>query len=500
MQHIYITTSIPYVNAKPHLGFALELVLADALARSYKQQGHSVHFCTGSDENSTKNVLSATAAGQPLPAFIAEHAEAFRELGTQLNICSDDFVRTSVDVRHRRAVEALWRACERNGDIYLGAYEGWYCPGCEAFLADRDLQDGGCPEHAAPLQWLREQNYFFRLSRYAETLRTLITSATLCIRPEHRRHEVLAMLDAGLSDFSISRPRERAFDWGIPVPGDHRHIIYVWFDALVNYLSSLGYPDDAARVQREWQQGRVIHVVGKGVSRFHSIFWPAMLLSAGLTPPDEIWVHGYVTVNGAKISKSAGTALDPVEAANLRGVDALRHYLLAHVGSDHDGDFTQHGLEHAYTRELADTVGNLCSRTLAMVLRYRDGRLQPGDDASTTDPSGGGELPGGELRACSASLVGRFHNTLQNTSTHGAAQLVLEHARLLNAFVAQQAPWKLAKLPAQQAQLDLCLHTLVDGLRAIALCLLALLPSSAATLLQRLNAEPLSPGAALFPK
>ena len=499
MQHIYITTSIPYVNAKPHLGFALELVLADALARSYRLQGHDVHFCTGSDENSTKNVLSAAAAGQPLPAFIEAHAEAFRDLGRQLNICTDDFVRTSVDVRHRRAVEALWHACQRNGDIYMGAYEGWYCTGCEAFLADRDLQDGGCPEHAAPLQRLREQNYYFRLSRHAETLRTLITSRQLCIRPEHRRQEVLAMLDAGLTDFSISRPRERAFDWGIPVPGDGRHIIYVWFDALVNYLSSLGYPDDAARVQRQWQQGRVIHVIGKGVSRFHSIFWPAMLLSAGLQPPDEIWVHGYVTVDGAKISKSAGTTLDPVEAASLRGVDALRHFLLTHIGSDHDGDFTRQGLEHAYTHELADTLGNLCSRTLAMIERYRAGRL-PQRNAPSTATAAAAAQAHSELHARTSSLQDRFHHLLQNVSTQSAAQLVLEHARLLNAFVAEQAPWQMAKLPARQTQLDGCLHTLVDGLHAIAACLLALVPSAAATLRHRLTAVPMRASEALFPK
>ena len=496
MQHIYITTSIPYVNAKPHLGFALELVLADALARSYRQQGHDVHFCTGSDENSTKNVLSAAATGQPVPVFIGEHANAFRELGEQLNISTDDFVRTSVDVRHRRAVAAFWRACANNGDIYQGTYEGWYCGGCEAFLADRDLHDGGCPDHAAPVQRLSEQNYFFRLSRYAGALHTLIHSRQLNIRPEHRRQEMLAMLDAGLSDFSISRPRERTFDWGIPVPGDPQHMIYVWFDALVNYLSSLSYPDATARVQQVWQQGRVIHVVGKGVSRFHSIFWPAMLLSAGLRPPDEVWVHGYVTVNGAKISKSAGTQLDPVDAAQLRGVDALRHFLLAHIGSDHDGDFSQTALVHAYTHELADTLGNLCSRTLAMVERYREGSLPEANVSPTT----GAAFDYTALRDCSASLGSRVQIALQSVSTHSAAELILLHARQLNAFVAEQAPWQLAKLPAKQTQLDACLHTLVDGLRAIAFCLRALLPSAAEALSARLSAVPLVAGRPLFPK
>lgn len=498
MAQVYITTAIPYVNSKPHLGFALELVLADALARSHRARGDDVRRCTGTDENSLKNVLAAQAAGEDIATFVARQAAAFAALREPLDLVVDDFVRTSVDPRHRVAVEALWRACLANGDLYRGHYEGMYCLGCEAFLGEREVTDGRCPEHGTPPQPVRETNWFFRLVRYGGALRSLVTQGRLHIQPEHRRNEVLAQLDAGLEDFCVSRPRARTAGWGIPVPDDPENTIYVWFDALVNYLSGLGYPDvrDGTPFARYWRDGRVVHVIGKGIARFHALYWPAMLLSAGVRVPDVLWIHGYATIDGAKISKSSGGSVSPASAAALHGTDALRHYLLLHIGSEHGGDYAGDALARAYRHELADTLGNLCSRTLAMVQRYRNG--QP--PAAAADAAHA--LPDADraLRAASALLPCDVHEALRRGSSRAAVSAVLEFTRRLNAHASEREPWKLAKRADARHELDACLFTLLVGLRAIARALLPYMPHAAAELQRRTHAEVIEAGAPLFPR
>ena len=363
MTTTYLTTTIPYVNAAPHLGFALEAVQADALARLRRRRGEDVRLLTGTDDNSLKNVLAAEAAGQDVQAFVDANAAKFEKLRTPLNLSYDDFIRTSTDPRHKRGVEALWRACRH--DFYRARYEGLYCVGCEHYVTD-----GACPEHPEPPQRLAEDNWFFRLSKYQGQLHDAIASGVLNIEPEARRNEALAFVAGGLRDLSISRSRSRARGWGIPVPDDPDQVIYVWWDALGNYVTSLNYPD-GPDFQRWWVGAdQRIHLVGKGVVRFHAVYWPAILLSAGLPLPTDILVHDYLTVDGQKISKSARTSVDPVALAGTYGTDALRWWLLRDVPRVGDADFTVERLIARHDADLAGGVGNLVNRVVTLVHKY----------------------------------------------------------------------------------------------------------------------------------
>jgi len=317
MTSIYITTTIPYVNARPHLGFALELVQADVLARYHRGAGEQVRLQAGTDDNALKNVLAARAAGIGVQEFVDANAAAFTGLAEPLSLSIDDLIRTSSDPRHRAGVERLWRRCAASGDLYRRHYEGLYCVGCEQFYPEADLNGGRCPEHGTVPDLVSEENWFFRLSRYAGRLRALIAEGAIRIEPAERRNEVLALIDGGLEDFSVSRSTVsrstvsrstgRARGWGIPVPDDPGQVIYVWWDALGNYLTALDYAEAGERLERWWADAsRRVHLLGKGVLRFHAVYWPAMLLSAGEALPTDIVVHGYLTDNGRKISKSGG--------------------------------------------------------------------------------------------------------------------------------------------------------------------------------------------------
>jgi methionyl-tRNA synthetase len=370
----YITTAIPYVNAAPHIGFALEVVQADTLARLYRRQGHNVRLQAGTDENSIKNVQAAEAAGIPVTELVKQNAAQFIALKTNLNLSYDDFIRTSADARHRRGVERLWKACFERGDIYRRAYGGLYCTGCEQFYKIADLDEGRCPEHGTKPELIEEENWFFRLSRYEDALGGLYARHEIDVIPETRRNEVLSWIDGGLEDFSISRSAARAGGWGIPVPGDPDQVIYVWFDALGNYLTALGYGSDDDNLSLWWSEAASReHVIGKGIIRFHAVYWPAMLLSAGLPVPTRILVHGYVTAEGRKIGKSTGNAVDPAPLAEQLGSDALRYFLLRHIRSTADGDFSHGRFRQAYESELAGQLGNLVHRVLSMIEHYCGG-------------------------------------------------------------------------------------------------------------------------------
>ena len=374
--HTYITTTIPYVNARPHMGHALEVVQADVLARFRRQHADRVRFQAGTDDNSLKNVLAAQAAGQSVREFVDRNAEAFLELGPALSLTVDDFIRTSRDLRHRPGVERFWQACAAAGDLYRKRYEGLYCTGCEQFYSPAELRAGRCAEHDTEPQRVAEENWFFRLSRYGGALRAAITSGELRIEPAGRRNEVLAFIDGGLEDFSVSRPAERAGGWGIPVPGDPSQVIYVWFDALCNYVTALGYGTGDAAYQQWWtSEGRRVHLLGKGVLRFHAVYWPAMLLSSGQPLPTDIVVHDYLTAGGRKISKSSGSAADPVALAAEYGPDAVRWWLLREVPRVGDADFTVERMIARADDELANGLGNLVNRVVAMIHRYRGGRV-----------------------------------------------------------------------------------------------------------------------------
>ena len=364
----YITTAIDYVNARPHIGHALEKIYADVIARYYRARygEKNVRLLMGTDENSLKNVLAAKEAGVPVAEFVEKTAETFRGLKQSLNLSWDDFIRTTEE-RHVKGAIKFWSACKKE-DIYKKKYKGLYCVGCEEFKTEKELVGGRCPEHPnAELQAVEEENYFFKLSNYQKKLEELIAKDKLKIFPESRKNEMLSFIRGGLMDFSISRSHERAEGWGIPVPGDPDQVMYVWFDALTNYITALGYSDDLADFKNYWENAEeTLHVIGKGITRFHAIYWSAMLLSARVKLPKKIFVHGYVTIDGQKISKSLGNVVDPVEVAEKYGTDALRYFLLREFSPFEDGDFSVKKLEERYNGELANGLGNLVARVATL--------------------------------------------------------------------------------------------------------------------------------------
>jgi methionyl-tRNA synthetase len=370
----YITVAIPYVNARPHVGYALELVQADVLARHLRACGDDVRFLGGTDDHALKNVLGAEAAGVPPQEFVDGNAAAFEALRCPLDISFDDFIRTSRDPRHAAGVERLWRACEARGDFYRQWYEGQYCVGCEQFYATSDLVDGRCPEHRTPTEAVAEQNWFFRLSRYRDSILSAIERGELTIVPETFQNEVLAFLAAGLEDISVSRSDARARGWGIPVPDDPTQRIYVWWDALGNYITALDYGTHGEPFDRWWRGAdERIHVIGKGILRFHAVYWPAILLSAGELLPTKILVHPYLTAGGEKLSKSRGTKVDPTDVVAEVGTDALRWWFARDVPRAADADFSLERVIARADEDLAHGIGNLVHRVTTMIHRLKDG-------------------------------------------------------------------------------------------------------------------------------
>ena len=354
----YITTAIPYVNAPPHQGFALEVVQADTIARYHRLLDEDVYFLAGTDENALKNVQAAEKEEITTQELVDRNSQKFYDLKKALNLTYDDFIRTT-EKRHIEGSQALWRACKKE-DIYKKKYKGLYCVGCEAFYTKKDLVDDQCPEHKRQPEVVSEENYFFRLSKYQDWLEDLISTDKLKIVPQIRKNEVLSFIRRGLEDFSISRTIERTHGWGIPVPGDPSQIIYVWFDALANYITALGWHKNDRLFQKYWPAD--LHVIGKGITRFHAIYWPTMLKSAGIPLPKEEFVHGYITVEGEKISKSLGNVIDPFELVKKYGTDAIRYYLLREIPSYGDGDFSERRFKELYNADLANGLGNVVAR------------------------------------------------------------------------------------------------------------------------------------------
>ncbi len=450
---MFLTTTIPYVNARPHLGFLLELVQADVLARHHRGRGEPVRLQTGTDDNSLKNVLAAEAAGVPVHELVDRNAAAFVALHEPFSLRFDDVLHTSRDPRHRDGVERLWHACAH--DLYRKHYDGLYCVGCERFYAPAELPAGRCPEHGLPPERIAEENWFFRLSRYTGPLRDAIGSGRLAIHPEQRRNEVLGFLDGGLEDISVSRATARARGWGIPVPGDPGQVIYVWWDALGNYVTAPG--EDGWRAA-----GRRIHLLGKGVLRFHAVYWPAMLLSAGLPLPTDLVVHDYLTVDGHKISKSGDAAADPVELAAAHGAEAVRWWLLRDVPRVGDTDFTARRLVARADDELANGIGNLVHRVVSMVHRYRDGVVPAGARGLTFDRT-----------EVDAALVG--------FDFRRATSAVWTFVTHVNRWVNGARPWALT----DEAERDAVLATLVGACRTLADELEPFLPATAARIRYR---------------
>lgn len=376
-KNFYITTTIPYVNAQPHIGHALEYVQADAIARYQRLLGKQVYFLAGSDENSLKNVQAAEKVGEDVGTFVDRLAKEFADLQEVLNISFDQFIRTS-EKRHFSGAQKFWSMCDSE-DIYKKGYEGLYCVGCEMFYTDAELIEGNCPDHKKPPEMVKEENYFFKLSRYQDQIRQLIADDVIAVTPEIRKNEMLAFIDRGLEDFSISRSHERAHGWGVPVPGDEEQIMYVWFDALSNYITALDFEDDGELYRDFWlqdgQEREVLHTLGKGVARFHLIYWIGMLLSAKLPLPTQQFVHAYITVEGEKMSKSIGNVLAPKAVAGEYGIDPTRFFFLGALSAYQDSDFAAERFKEYYTAHLVNGIGNLTSRILTMLEKYADGKV-----------------------------------------------------------------------------------------------------------------------------
>jgi methionyl-tRNA synthetase len=494
----FITTAIPYVNSKPHLGFAMELVETDVMARHRRHRGNEVRFLSGTDDNSLKNVQAAEAEGVSTQELVDRNAQAFHDLRGPLQISFDDFIRTSSDPRHRPGVARLWRAANASGDLYHQHYEGLYCVGCEQFYAEAELVEGNCPEHLKPPQLVGEENWFFRLSRYEDQLRELIESGHLRIEPESRRNEVLGFIRQGLQDFSVSRSVERARGWGIPVPDDPTQVIYVWFDALINYITALDFgAPESADYRRWWVDGdEVIHVIGKGIVRFHAVYWPAMLLSAGQPVPRTIFVHDYLTVDGKKLGKSLGNAVDPVALVNTYGADALRWWLVRDVPRVGDADFTLERMISRYHEDLANGLGNLVNRTVSMIQKYRGGTVP------TVDTT-----PDNTLTKAYANVADKVDSAMDRFDFRSATAAIWEVVNEANRYVVENAPWNLAKAeknnePDATTRLNEVLATLVHAGRAVADELTPFLPEAAQRVAAQLGngSNELAKPTPLFPR
>jgi methionyl-tRNA synthetase len=416
----YVTTSIPYVNGEPHLGHAMEFVMADVLARRARQQGKEVAFSIGTDEHGTKIAEKAAELGMEPKDFADKMSQQFRDLAKVLDISNTRFIRTTDDGHEQRA-KLIWKALEK--DIYKGTYTGWYCTGDEAFFTETEVKqyNGVCPNHNRPFEKIEEENYFFKLSAYTDQILEAIESEKFRIVPATRRNEIVSLLKGGLDDISISRPKEKV-GWGIGVPGDSKQSMYVWFEALCNYITVLGYPEHDD-FKKFWPAN--VQVIGKDITRFHAAIWPAVLMSLGLPLAKDLYVHSFITVEGKKMSKSLGNYVSPHDIIEKYGTDPFRYYFLRHIPSYEDGDFSWASFEAAYNNELANELGNAVQRTAAMVIKYQKGLI--------------GDIPGAEHDTA------QYETALDNYHFDRALDEVWEQVRGLNQYIDEEKPWELAK-------------------------------------------------------
>ncbi|TSC69517.1 MAG: Uncharacterized protein G01um101466_10 [Parcubacteria group bacterium Gr01-1014_66] len=447
----YITTAIPYVNARPHLGHALEFVQADVLARVHRRRGEDVVLLSGSDENALKNVQAAEQEGAGVQEFIDRNAELFRTLTEKLGVQFDRFQKGSDRAHHFLSSQGLWRRCEASGDIYKKLYEGLYCLGCEAFYTPDELNEKGeCFEHPGrKLELVAEENYFFRLSRYQDELIRILDSDELTIIPRHRKNEVVSFLKSPLQDISISRTNARAKNWGVSVPGDDTQRIYVWFDALNIYQSGIGFGWDDAQYQKWWPAD--VHLIGKGILRFHAVYWPAFLMSAKLPLPKSVYVHGYITIDGQKMSKTIGNTIDPFDLVEKYGTDPVRYYLLREIPSGEDGDFSYKKFEERYNGDLANGLGNLVARVATL-----GEKISPID---ISDGNIGTKVIRERFSPLLDTIKAEITGNIENFELHRALGVILRIFNPLDVIINSEEPWRIQDKKVLAPILSfLCIH------------------------------------------
>jgi methionyl-tRNA synthetase len=475
----YVTTPIYYVNAEPHLGHAYTTIAADVLARHMRQRGEDVFFLTGTDEHGEPVAQAAERLGTTPRELADRNAERFLDLTRRIDASNDFFIRTT-DPRHEERVQRVLERVREAGHVYPGTYEGWYCPRCADFKTDAELEEGNrCPIHKIELAREREDNYFFRLSTFQEPLERLYADRPDFVLPRNRYNEALAFIRQGLNDVSLTR---KGLTWGVEVPWDREHVFYVWFDALLNYYTALGFGrEDEDLTDRFWPA--TVHVMAKDILKFHAVFWPALLMAAGIDVPERLFIHGYLLMDEHKMSKSLGNVIDPFRVIDLYGVDALRFYLLREVTFGQDGSVSPEGFETRYTTELANEYGNLANRTLAMISRYRGGTV-PAAEAPA------------ELTGDFEDLADRVCECFDRVDVTQALEEIWRRVRRLNQYVQDEAPWQLAKDDSEAARLDSVLYGVAEGLRVVSVLLHPFMPGSAERLLSALGTTDLGIGTA----
>ncbi|MGH1398685.1 MAG: methionine--tRNA ligase [Alphaproteobacteria bacterium] len=477
----YITTAISYVNGAPHLGHAYEQILTDVIARFKRLDGYDVHFLTGTDEHGEKVAKTAEANGMSAQEFADKNAAGFVNLAKMLNISNDDFIRTTED-RHYAAAKALWKRLKDNGDIYLGKYEGWYSVREEGYFTEEELQKdpatgGKLSPNGTPVEWVEEESYFFKLSEYTDKLLTLYDERPELIQPASRRNEIISFLKGGLRDLSISRHKSR-LHWGIPVPDDEDHVMYVWLDALTNYITALGYPDtDAALYKTHWPAD--YHVIGKDIIRFHAVYWPAFLMAAGIDLPKAIFAHGFINVQGQKMSKSVGNVVAPQTLVDTYGLDQIRYFLMREIPHGQDGNFSHEQAVLRINADLANGLGNLAQRTLSMIYKNCDGLIPELSTRTAEDEA--------LLKRAQEETVALVREHMDGVKIHRALEEIWRLVSDANGYIDAQEPWKLKK--ENPERMKEVLYVLAEVIRCLAIMVSYVTPDAAGRILDQLKID-----------
>lgn len=467
----YVTSAIPYVNAEPHVGTAYEIIACDLIARYRRARGEQVHFLTGTDEHSLNVARSSAELGITPQVWVDRMVPKWQEVWERLDISYDDFIRTSEE-RHAVGVQAFVERLHERGEIYLGTYEGPYCVSCEEFKQAKELVDGNCPIHGRPVEILSEENYFFPLSKYQDRLLRLYEDVPSSVMPDFRKNEVVSFVSRGLEDLSISRS---GTDWGIPLPWDPGHVVYVWVDALLNYATAIGFGADPERFDRIWPAD--LHIIGKDIMRFHAIIWPALLMAADLDVPRTVFAHGFVNVGGEKMSKSGGTGIHPFEVIDRFGVDSYRYFFIREISFGQDGNFTWEAMTERHNADLANGLGNLASRVLAMLASNYGGDVPEPLSAEAQD----------DLPSVIADAADRHHEHMLAVQLQPALVAIWDIVARANGYLVERAPWNLAKDPAAADELAGVLYASAESLRILAILIHPIMPGAAQRLWEQLG-------------